>query len=397
MFSHCFLQVKTPGRDAYESCFAALAYCTFEAQGAENGSRLTKITEGVITELSDSLEDSTQTSNEVLVTLEAIAAFLATNGVNVISTSLKDKILSQLWLVYDRPVTNDNAVLVDAYGGEYLAQEKASGWESSSYPLKILSACLRAACSIFTQSLTSNVEGELTRLDRMVERCFIEYPFAGPATRDLVIKALSFVFMELGSNAVSFILASAGREGIRRATARETSVRPQALPHFDEIGEPDPRLCWAHSLLWSRLLNADQKNGRGVMTACDMLIEKRRSANEGGKNKEIGGMLLGFLLEECVSYINKLDLSYTPEHSGIVSKNPYNHDILLNLVTFLEATLPTVSSHYFKPWASVLFHGIIARSKELPDVSAFYRLMKLALALSLESGLLGENDDEQGI
>jgi hypothetical protein len=336
---------------------------------------------------------NTQSSNEVLVTVQAIAAFMASGGVDCIPTTLKDKILSQLWLAYDRPVTNDEA-MVDAYGGDaYLAQEKAYGWETSSYPLKITTACLIAACSIFSQSQTSSVEGDLTRLDGMVERCLVEYPFAGPTARTLVVNALSFVFMELGSNDVAFLLSNAGREGVRRATARETAGRPQALPHFDELGQPDPRLCWSHSILWSQLLNANKRASK-VLTSSSMLVAQRRGSRQ---RDDIGGMLLGFLLEECVAYINKLDLSYMPDHSGVVSKNPYNHDILLNLVTFLETTLPTVASHHFKPWASVLFHGVIARSKELPAVSAFYRLMTLALTTAHNAGLLDDKDEAAGI
>jgi hypothetical protein len=52
--------VKAPGREAYDSCFAALARCARVAQETMADGELLGITEEVIAELSSSLEDSTQ-------------------------------------------------------------------------------------------------------------------------------------------------------------------------------------------------------------------------------------------------------------------------------------------------------------------------------------------------
>jgi hypothetical protein len=47
-------------------------------------------------------------------------------------------------------------------------------------------------------------------------------------------------------------------------------------------------------------------------------------------------VVYGFLLGECLRYVHQLDLAY--EDAAVpVTSNPFNHDILLNLVTFLEA------------------------------------------------------------
>jgi hypothetical protein len=224
----------------------------------------------------------------------------------------------------------------------------------------------------------------------MVEKCFKEFPFAGPTARMMVKEALSFVFTTLDTNTLATLLGKGGKAGVVLAAHRETLSRPQSMPHFDELGNADPRLCWAYTSLWSHLLSSSVQQSRSVKSSATLLIDQRR-VNQGTK---CAGILLGFLLEECLLLINKLDLSYSIQHGGIVSSNAFNHDIMLNHVTFLENTLLSVPAGYFKPWASIFLHGIIAKSKELPLVSALYRLASIGLNLAFETGLMGADDTE---
>ena len=79
--------------------------------------------------------------------------------------------------------------------------------------------------------------------------------------------------------------------------------------------------------------------------------------------------------------------------SVIRTRNPIDHDILLNLVSFLEATLPNCPEPtLFVPWATTFFRCVTTKSRALPSVSALYRLVTLGLRLSAACGLFASVD-----
>ena len=70
------------------------------------------------------------------------------------------------------------------------------------------------------------------------------------------------------------------------------------------------------------------------------------------------------------------------------TRNPFDHDIFLNLVSFLEATLPnSPNPELFKSWALTFFKCLTTRSRALPKVSGFYRLITLGIRLWYTSSL----------
>jgi hypothetical protein len=92
--------VKAPGREAYDSCFAALARCARVAQETmADGEMLGIITEEVIAELSSSLEDSTQ-----VCLCQSVCIYVCTDRLCVVNNekiSLLKKYIATIYMSHD--------------------------------------------------------------------------------------------------------------------------------------------------------------------------------------------------------------------------------------------------------------------------------------------------------
>ena len=225
------------------------------------------------------------------------------------------------------------------------------------------------------------VEADIqTRLETLATRLFVDYPSAGGADRVAVAAALSRLFHALlPLGALPALLTASGRHGVLRALDRER-VALQGVPVYDsDTGEPDPRLCWAYSSLWIKLLT---------------------DAPSDTPPTDVVRAVHDTILGEALAVVHRLDLSYTsPDLEAESSRdgdggasvatptNFMDQECLLNLVSFLEATLPRAPRTLFASWASLYFRGLVQLSRARPHVSGLYRLVTLGLRLAEEADL----------
>jgi hypothetical protein len=213
-----------------------------------------------------------------------------------------------------------------------------------------------------------------------------------------------------------------------KALSRETAEIRQAEPIHDmDTGEADTRLCWAYSQLWRGVFDlaaaADLRSGANQMSdepletagqagevvlraSYDLIIGEslriiqrldlrtgslRLESREGNNNNnndddDDDGEEEDRSSGECTCAAPLLPRpTHTSNRVGRIANilhNVMDHECLLNLVSFLEATLIHAPARLFAEWAHVLFHTTLPLSLTYADVSALYRLNALAMQLA---------------
>ena len=442
-------KIKAPGGDAYEACFAALGARlagteagTDEddddsggAAGAAGAAGVASAAARALDDVAASLADASLAAPEAILAMRAVAAFVGSGGLQGLSDgdARADALSHLLFAAFDRVANRaqraEGAEGAEGEEGAFEALEEAVGSYGDQqhdqrrgyFDLRISTLALRSTAVLVAalhgsphgsphgssasdgscdSSSSSNVSEALGRLGRMVEVVLVDFPYASGADRAVIAAALAASFEDLAAmGALESVLGRSGRAGVLLAAGRESQARPQSVPVYDpDSGAADPRLCWAYAQLWSSILTRPSANGQATASArvtafCQPLTAaealQRRQRRRAAARASAAAVTFSFLLGEVLSTVAKLDLALADGDGAttgaVVPLNVFNHDLLLNLTAFLEATLgtaPAPVAAFFRPWAGTFFRCLVGRARDLPEVSALYRLLGLGLRLA---------------
>ncbi|KAJ1459749.1 hypothetical protein M885DRAFT_48479 [Pelagophyceae sp. CCMP2097] len=246
--------------------------------------------------------------------------------------------------------------------------------------LTLRAAALHAAAALVAaQASAAPQTGHLDDLGRVASRCLGAH-IGVLARRDvsrwahkvLVDALVAFVTCCTGRGAIA-ALADAARTAVACAAARHGGRRRAFNP---SSGLFDDRACFAAAALWLDVFAKSPPAAR--VAAYDALIAAG----------------LGLLAS--------LDLRYDDAaaddegRGGVVPLHPLDHELALNVTSFLERFVPGVDdASLFRRWAEPCLRDITRLSAELPKVSALYRVARVAITAADRAGAFPRPPSEE--
>jgi hypothetical protein len=204
---------------------------------------------------------------------------------------------------------------------------------------------------------------------------FFGYPSLFTKQRAVFTRALCLLVLSLQSKgaAVQAFLEKVIPICLARTISRVESKEylTQALIN-PATGEFDQRLLAVYIPLWKELLEPEDQR-------------TRRHIFQTGLSNSYGSLarqLFDSLMNECLTLTNSLSLEYSSIvrrigesiKEEIVPKNPVDHELFINLVTFLEFLIPLLNPFLLVPWIPLLFQRFEKLCYDYPLVSSSYRL-----------------------
>ncbi|KAF0682626.1 Aste57867_25263 [Aphanomyces stellatus] len=166
------------------------------------------------------------------------------------------------------------------------------------------------------------------------------------------------------------------QHGMLLTISTQVNPSPTEILYHPDTGLPDTRFLYEYEILW-------------------------RNCLQRLKGTPLGKLMVDVMMETILDILGRLDLRYrlkaektaqdTSEYEPLVRRD---QTIALNMTEFCERWLKSVN-HLFQPWIPRFIKWILTNSKELPLISAFYRLAtvisdSLTIELSITKSLCDE-------